>query len=373
MTGKFESYAVPNMSKKILTVRAVISPTDLGVTLMHEHIFLDLRKTHLPHPIVIDIKELSQPINATADFPATELALWESKVGLGNLHMARDWAPISDNYVLSDEHLACTEVNEFKKYGGNTIVDVTSIGLNRDPKALRRLSETTGLNIVMGTGYYQPVYHPENMDDRSVDGLTDDIVSDVVIGVADTGIRAGLIGEIGVNGNPIIPNEVKSIAAASRASRLTGAAISFHMGPGTNRHETLNIAVDQGAALDRIILGHSDEIASDLELMLSLLERGVYIEFDHMGRETALGTPFGELAKTAMTHLVAAGHENRILLSHDVCMKIHLKHYGGNGYSFIPEKFLPYLLEKGISSTQINKFMVDNPAKILQFVSPKPL
>ena len=86
MTSKFDFDAVPNMSKKVLTVRDIISPTDDGVTIMHEHIFLELRKTHLP-----------EPTNPATDFPATELGIWESKVRLGNLHMARDWAPIADN------------------------------------------------------------------------------------------------------------------------------------------------------------------------------------------------------------------------------------------------------------------------------------
>ena len=286
--------------------------------------------------------------------------------------MARNEGPIADNYVLADEALAAQEALEFKQRGGDTIVDVTSIGLKRDPLALRRLSEGTGLNIIMGTGYYQPVFHPEDTDDRSVEELTDEIVSDLVVGVGDTGLRAGIIGEVGVNGGPISPNEVKSVRAAGRAGRLTGAPISIHRGgEGVERRETLNLLGEEGADLDRVILGHSDEVADDIDLMLELLERGVYIEFDLLGRESVLTESTTSMVARAIPELVAAGFEDRILLSQDVCWKTHLKHYGGNGYSFILEKFLPHLHEAGVSEENTGKFMVENPARVLGFVAPK--
>ena len=96
-----------------------------------------------------------------------------------DVHLARAAAPIADNYVLSDEKLAVEELNAFKALGGRTVVEVTSIGIKRDPLALRRVSERTGLNIVMGTGFYQRVYHPDDMDRRTLDDLTATIVREV--------------------------------------------------------------------------------------------------------------------------------------------------------------------------------------------------
>lgn len=371
-TRRVEPGSVPDLSGHVLSVLGPVLPNQLGATLMHEHLFIDLRRTHLPHPIQVQVDGHSEPVLTSEDFPATELMLYESKVNLGNLHIARDAGWIADNYILADEVLATKEILEFKRRGGNTIVDVTNIGIKRDPEALRRVSKATGLNIIMGTGYYQRVYHPKYMDGLSIENLTNTIVADVVLGVSNTGIRSGLIGEIGVNGDPLRPNEIKSIRAAARASRLTGAAISFHRGgAGAERHKTLNLVGEEGVASNRVILGHSEEIVTDLDLMMELLERGVYIQFDLLGRETALNeSPTSQVAKV-IPHLIEAGFEDRILLSQDVCWKVHLQHYGGFGYSFILEKFLPHLHENGVTKGQTEKFMVENPARILPFQSPQ--
>ena len=367
---------------KVITVRGRVQPESIGVTLMHEHLFLDLRKNHLPHPVVVNIPGRSEPLITSDDFPATELQIWESKIDSKNLNLANAVAPISDNYLLTDENVAIHEVNDFQKSGGGTIVDVTSIGLKRDPEALRRVSQATGIHFVMGTGYYQKVFHPEDMDERTVENLTQEIVRDVTIGVGGTGIRAGVIGEIGVNGNPITFNEEKSVRASTRASLLTGAAMTFHRG-GTRaeRHTTLDLVVSEGGDLGRVILGHSDEIADDLELMKELLDRGVYIQFDLIGREFTVDSidsldpqnksDLSVTEKDAITiqKLIDFGFEDRILMSHDVCWKTHLRKYGGFGYSFITETFLPYLREIGVQEYQINMMTIENPKRVLPFVA----
>lgn len=369
-----QTAAIPDMSGKVITVAGTIDPAALGQTLMHEHLFLDLRQNHLPHLKMLPVEERSQPLLTSEDFPATELAVWEAKVDFGNLHLARDEAPIADNYVLSDEVLAAREVMEFKDRGGSTIVDVTSIGFKRDPEALLRVSRTTGLNIIMGTGYYQKVFHPLDMDSRSVEDLTAEIVRDVTTGVKDTGIRSGIIGEIGVQGSPVTTNDIKSVRAAARASRMTGAAVSFHKGgDGEERFQVLDVYIEEGGDLSRAIMGHSDFMADNVPLIFEVAKRGVYIQFDLIGRAEDLGESFASKDARAITALVEAGYEDRILLSHDVCWKVHLKHYGGFGYSFILERFLPYLLKAGVTPSQVRKFMVDNPARVLPFVAPRPL
>ncbi len=361
----------PDVSGKVMTVRGPVDPDDLGVTIAHEHLFLDLRKNHLPHIESVPLAGRTEPIITTAEFPATELALWEAKVDLGTLHIARETGPIADNYVLADEQVAIDEVMAFKKTGGSTIVDVTSIGIKRAPEALRRVSEATGLHIIMGTGFYTTVFHPEDMDSRSVECLSDEIVRDVTEGVGDSGIRAGIIGEIGVNGNPIAPNEIKSLRAAARASRLTGGAITLHRGgTGAERRQSLDILEEEGADLSRVILGHADEIAEDLELMLELLERGVYLEFDLIGREGVLEKSVTLKDAEAIVKLIDAAYVHRMLLSHDVCWKVHLRRYGGFGYAFLLEQFLPHLREAGVSDSDIDRMMVANPKTVLPFTAP---
>ena len=155
---------------------------------------------------------------------------------LENLHLARQGKRIKDNSVLGDEATSIAEALEFKKNGGSTIVDVTSIGIGRDPLALRRLANSTGLNIVMGGGWYQKAYHPADMDQRTAEDMANEIIGDITTGVGDTGIRSGIIGEVGINGDPLTANEIKSLQASARASRATGAAISLHYG-GTGREK----------------------------------------------------------------------------------------------------------------------------------------
>ena len=158
---------------KVLTVTGPIEPDDIGTTIMHEHLFIALLKQVAPDE----------------NTPTSELALWHQKLTLENLHLARERKPILDNWVLSDEKLAIEEAMEFRKMGGNTMVEVTSTGIHRDPVGLLRVSNATGLNIVMGSGWYQKLYHPANMDERTVEDMTEEIVRDITVGVGDTGVR----------------------------------------------------------------------------------------------------------------------------------------------------------------------------------------
>ena len=240
--------------------------------------------------------------------------------------------------------------------------------------------------MVMGAGWYQKLYHPTDMDQRTVEDLTDEIVRDVTVGVGDTGIRSGIIGEVGIEGAPITENEIKSIRASGRASRATGAPISFHRGGrGRERLAVIGILGEEGTDMSRVIFGHSDSIAGDLDLMLELLSHGVYIQFDLLGR---VGTPlryapdgddiqmFPTSAGTAtvaeaIPKLIEAGYADRVLLSQDVCNKTHLKKYGGTGYSFILEKFLPEMRSRGVSEEHLQMMMVENPKRILTFVEPQ--
>ena len=224
----------------------------------------------------------------------------------------------------------------------------------------------------MGTGYYQRVYHPDDMDDRTVEDLTSAIVRDVVVGVGDTGIRSGIVGEIGINGGPLITNELKSMRAAARAAVITGAPVCIHLGGvGEEKHTILDIAEDEGLDLSRVILGHCDDIAAETSFVLELLFRGVYVAFDNLGRDLDVSVPSQtvEVAR-ALPSLFEAGYEERILLSQDVCWKVNLKAFGGAGYSFIQERFLPQLHGLGVTDRQIDTMMVANPQRVLEFVPP---
>ena len=360
---------IPNMAGKVQTVRGPIDPGQLGVTLPHEHFFADLRMYFQP----------------TFYTPATEIALLDQRLSLDNLYLARQGKPIADIALYGDEKLATAEGIYFRDAGGNTIVDLGNNGMKRDPLALRRISYATGLNVIMGSGWYIKLVHPDDMDQRTVEDLTAEIIRDVTVGVGDTGIRSGIIGEVGVNGAPITSNEIKSIKAAARASKATGAAITLHRS-GFGRDEklqTLRIISEEGADLTRTIMGHSDRITPEPELMMELLELGPYIEFDFLGKldvplihrpvtptTNTQGWSLGAVVAEAILDLIEAGYEDRILLSHDCFTKTNFKSYGGTGWAFVLEKFLPHLRTLGVTEEQINKFVVENPKRVLTFVEP---
>ena len=117
-------------------------------------------------------------------------------------------------------------------------------------------------------------------------------------------------------------------------------------------------------------------------LMLELLERGPYIQLDLIGRVDVvrridvlgpgegIGPSVTARDAEAVPRLIEAGYEDKVVLSHDVCWKTHLKKYGGFGYSYILEHFIPHLRNVGVKASSIEKMMVTNPARILTFVEP---
>jgi len=258
---------IPDLSGKILTVKGPIEPNLLGPTIMHEHVLIDYR---------------GRPKKRIKS--ATDASFYEESVSLGNLSKIRTWAVENqDNLLLSDIDLALREVLGFKRWGGSGIVDCTSIGLGRDPSGLLQVSNASGLHLIMGSGFYLESFHPPDMDQRTVGYLADIIIRDVTVGVAGTPIRAGIIGEVAVAGG-LKASELKGARAVARASRATGAAISFHHGgAGEEKFTTLDLVASEGADLNRVIIGHANHIATDIPYMKRLLERGVYLQFDLFG------------------------------------------------------------------------------------------
>jgi phosphotriesterase-related protein len=283
-------------------------------------------------------------------------------------------APNRDNWRLDSEKTAIKEVSDFKSHGGGTIVDVSSIGLKRNPAALRRISRATGVNVVMGASWYTQAWYAKDLGQRSSDDLTNEIVRDVTVGVDGTVIRSGIIGEVGTSGAPESPVESNIIRASGRAGRLTGAAVTLHSLGFFKKHAViLDMLAAEGADLSRVVMGHSDFLAGETAYIIPLLRRGATIQFDLIGKAAILTRKRAadpEVAKT-IVELIKAGYADRILLSHDICTKTSLKSYGGTGYAFILERFVPYLKLQGVTDEQIATILVENPRRLLTFVAPR--
>ena len=306
----------------VQTVRGPLDPSELGITLPHEH---------------------------------TQISLW---------HIANRW----DYWELTrDEPTILAELARFRDAGGGTVVDLTVPGVGRDPEWLRGLSERSGLNIVMGCGWYRQAYYPPEalIDRRSVASLADEIVREATDGVGDSGIRPGIIGEIGTDKPWMTAQEERVHRAAARASRRTGLGITTHAVMSDVGLQQLTVFEEEGADLSRVVIGHADSYPS-LDYYLAIIARGASLEFDFLGMSFTPTERHGEgRIVELLCELLSRGHADRILLSQDVCHNSQLKRYDGNGYVYLAETFLPRLRAAGVSDAEITQITVARPAALL--------
>ena len=310
------------VAPRVQTVLGRIDPAELGWTLPHEH---------------------------------TAIALW---------HIANRW----DYWELRrDEEVIVEEIAAFRAAGGGALVDLTLDGVGRDPEWLAGLARATGLHIVMGSGWYRGAHYPAEtlVDRRSVDSLADEIVRDATEGVGATGIRSGIIGEIGTDKPWLSAQEERVHRAAARAARRTGLAITTHAVQSTVGLDQLTVFEAEGADLSRVVIGHADSHPS-LDYHLAIVERGATVEYDFLGMSFTPLERHGEGGIVDnLRELLSRGHAERILLSQDVCHDSQLRRYGGNGYTYLADTFLSRLRAAGVSEDEIRTITVDNPRRLL--------
>ena len=307
---------------------------------------------------------------------AVERELARRPVSMENLYRlrARPHSNI-DNMIQTSEQTAISELMHFKQAGGGTIVELSQNGLARNPEALARIARATDLNIVMGSGYYVGISHPEDMNDKTEEDIAGEIIRDITLGVGDTGIKSGIIGEIGCS-LPLTDNERKVLCACAIAQRRTGAAINIH--PSIDDDTMLeNIAVlkDAGADLKRVAISHVDGFGYSLSTRLKVLEAGCCVEYDGFGQAIFHFFYMGRIANamsdiqkiTDIMQLIEKGYLDQILLAQDFCFKCCLATYGGYGYAHIINNLVPLMKAKGMTEGQIHTLLVDNPKRLLEF------
>jgi phosphotriesterase-related protein len=342
---------------QIQTVLGAVAPSAIGITLPHEHLLIDFTVMFAAPAAAVDRARAQEPVS------------------LANLGWVRQHFNANlDNLRLLDEQVAQDEIRLFKEAGGQTVVDPTPKTLGRDPGALARIARATGLNVVMGSGYYVAASHPADMDRRTVDELAREMSADVTSGVGDTGVRAGLIGEIGTT-YPWTDNEKKVLRAAVMAQRETGAPLMIHPG----RHpampmELAEFVQKEGGDLRRTIMCHLCRTIGDVRAVIDLAQTGVWLEYDLFGMENSYYpyNPSFDMPNDGgrMAHvlaLIAAGHHDQILLSHDIAYKTSLVKYGGYGYHHLLVNVVPRLRAKGVDDAGLRGLLVENPARALAF------
>lgn len=268
-------------SGKVMTVAGPICVDQMGVTLMHEHILNDCRCWW------------HQPKTPERQYLAEGFVCMEI---LGELR--QDPFVNKHNITLDDEPLAITELMDFAKAGGKTVVEPTCQGIGRNPLALRRIAKASGLNIVMGAGYYLASSHPAKVAEMTMKAIADEIVHEALVGVDGTDVKIGLIGEIGVSSD-FTAEEEKSLRAAAQAQLRTGLPLMVHL-PGWYRlgHKVLDIAAEEGADLRHTVLCHMNPSHDDLTYQGELASRGAFIEYDMIGMD--FSTPISRCNAQAM-------------------------------------------------------------------------
>jgi phosphotriesterase-related protein len=300
---------------EVITVLGPIAPGDMGITYTHEHLFID----------------------AMDHYPSYE-------------------------FVIDDADVVATELEEFTRRGGRTICDVTPDEIGRNPEALARLSRRTGVQIVMGCGYYREFGYPRIVAERTSRELAEVLVREIEVGEGDTGVRAGIIGEIGTGRHTIKPAEERVFRAAALAQARTGVAITTHTTRwGTLAQEQIAMLREFGADLSHVIIGHlGDRIG--VQHLLPLAEQGVYLEVDNIGY---LDYQPEWVRADNVAALVKEGFGHRVLLSEDICSLRHLKYHGGKGYGYLLEVFVPMVRQRGLTDEMIHRLLVTNPAQAL--------
>ena len=262
--------------------------------------------------------------------------------------------------LINDPELVRDELLRYRAAGGTTIVDCTTRGLHPEPLLNRRVSEESGVNIVMGTGFYRRPYLDEEWFERTpLDEVASVLIRDITEGIDGTGVRAGIIGEIGCD-RELSPAEEKSFRAAARAHHATGLTISTHAARWPVGLAQLDLLESEGVSAGRVIIGHADTVP-DRDYHLQIAERGAWVQFDTI---QAGNDYYLERTIASVGALVDAGFADRILLSHDVCLASHLEACGGSGYSFVLRIFLKQL-ERVVPASLARSFVTDNPQRAL--------
>lgn len=341
----------------VMTVLGKVEADDLGIVLPHEHLLIDLRNQFRPF-----------------EDPEKD-RVSRQKVSMQNLgRLRRNPYAVRDNLVLDDSAVIQSELLAFRKLGGRTVVDCTSVGIGRDARALRALAERTNLHVVAGCGYYTHDTHPPEVHGADAEEIAAWMLRDLTEGIDGTGIRAGVVGEIGTS-DPIHPDELKALEAAALAHREARVPVYIHTYPwGTRGVEAADLLMAHGVPPERIVVCHVD-VQPDRAYLRELLKLGVFIEFDNFGKEFQIdpheggfagGTFARDLDRVRLLKcLVDEGFARQLLVTNDICLKSMLCHYGGWGYGHILENVVPMLRAEGVDSPATDLLLRDNPRRLL--------
>jgi phosphotriesterase-related protein len=307
----------------VMTVTGPVPADRLGPTLVHEHVFLDL---------------------------------------------TRDVA--GRNSLLNDPELAHRELKRYKDAGGVTLVDQTTGGLRGHDhdllpvphaRAVRQMAERTGLQIVLGAGWYREPYYERRLWRMKTDEIAEELIRDVTVGIDGTDVRAGLLGEIGAHFTWVSPVEERVFRAVGRAHRRTGVTIATHALNSPVGLDQLDILRDEGVDPRRVIVGHCQSYP-DHAYHAEIARRGAFVSFDRLG----VTNPYEHERMVGLVlDMLRAGLTRHVLFSQDVCWRTDYVAYGGRGYAYVLTGLQEELHGLGVSEEQFRQIVVENPGRAL--------
>ncbi len=268
--------------------------------------------------------------------------------------------------VIPSVEKGIEELRLFADAGGRTIVEASPINYGRNVRGMVEIARAVPrVNVIASTGFYTAKTLDDSFSEKSVDEIADIMIREIEEGMDGTRHRAGVI-KVAVSYFNIHPLEEKSLRAAARAHKETGAPVQVHTSYGTMGLEIVSIFREEGADLRKVLLLHMDE-NFDLWLMKKVLRHGVNISFDKFAR-VKYRVP-EEKRINYLKKLIDEGFEDQLMVSSDMGRRSYFKSYGGGpGLEYLPKIIVPRLREMGWSDELIDKIFVENPRRYLAFL-----
>ena len=260
--------------------------------------------------------------------------------------------------------LLCADLSDAYRYGVRNIVDMTNQSMGRAPEYVRRLTEETGINIILSTGHYLEQFIDPAILDQTPEAIAEEPIRDLTVGIDGSGMKAGIIGEIAWSYPEPREKELKSWEGMCIAARRTGATVSTHPSHGELQIPQAEYLLSHGIAPEKIVIGHFEFYMSDGSLK-KLLDMGIYIGLDMIGKKSGWGD---EYRADTVRKVKRWGRLDQLLLSMDICRKKDLRSAGGYGYAHLFESFIPMLEKRGITGDDIDLMLRKNPEKALASV-----
>lgn len=268
------------------------------------------------------------------------------------------------DYRLPSVEKAIEEVNFFKTAGGTILADLTTDGYGRNVKALKEISEKTGVHVLATTGFIMESLFPNVVFNSSESELVELFVKDINQGMDGTDIKAGWV-KCGTSHDSMSRSEEKVMRAAAKTHHRTGVSVTTHTMGGTMAFTQINVLSSEKVPSDRISIGHIDRSSLNIGYLKMIVRTGVYITFDNIGKTKYYPD---SLRIDMIKQLLADGFVKQILLSDDNGRQSYYKAYGGGpGMDYIPTTFVAMMKQAGISETDIHQMTVVNPRNFMAF------